>query len=574
MNTEDIYVFNGGLQWLNKWRLTMEIDINSEMTLEEIFELHKENLLRANSEYQRGLTWSPLQQQMFIDSLLRGYKAPAFYFHDRKLKIKYKNQTSVNMDIIDGQQRVNAICKFIDNGFSLLDPKDDKSFRFPNFVRNTPCPWAGKRFEELSTELQTQLLNHKIIAYEIKTENDNEIRDLFIRLQSGVPLTPQDKRDAWPGNFTTFVLTAGGKSQLDKYYGWPLFKNILKGNSEGRRRELAASTYLLFHNIRTNQKFKDINSQNIDQFYHEHVDFDHQSTNAKDFKKICDTIANYFQGKPKLVGHQVFHLVLLVDILMQNYPSGWQVKLPKSLQTFQERCDQASKANSKGEIDHPYIHYFWRYYQWTSRSSGVGSNIQKRHAFFIQEMINLLGITPKDPNRAFSEAERASIFYRDEQKCQHCLMQEEDHPVAWENAQIHHVIPHSEGGKTEIGNGALVHKDCHPRNRETVRVFREWWEKKPSTKTIDAKNTPRRYSSPTLPDGTKIYRNYKGTEFIGIIKDGEVYIENDNGSPYKSLSSAANILTGTSLNAWIWWKIKLPGTEEWITADTWRQNQQ
>ena len=42
-------------------------------------------------------------------------------------------------------------------------------------------------------------------------DHPNEVRNLFIRLQAGTPLTAQEKRDAWPGKFTLFVIRHAGK---------------------------------------------------------------------------------------------------------------------------------------------------------------------------------------------------------------------------------------------------------------------------------------------------------------------------------------------------------------------------
>ena len=58
------------------------------------------------------------------------------------------------------------------------------------------------RFEELPASLQEQMLSVKLASVLIETDVPNEARDLFIRLQAGMPLNSQEKRDAWPGNFT------------------------------------------------------------------------------------------------------------------------------------------------------------------------------------------------------------------------------------------------------------------------------------------------------------------------------------------------------------------------------------
>ena len=51
-----------------------------------------------------------------------------------------------------------------------------------------------------------------IDVYELQdVENSDQIRDLFIRLQSGTALTRQQIRDAWPGNVGPFVEHLAGK---------------------------------------------------------------------------------------------------------------------------------------------------------------------------------------------------------------------------------------------------------------------------------------------------------------------------------------------------------------------------
>ena len=73
----------------------------------------------------------------------------------------------------------------------------------------------------------------------------------------GTPLTPQDKRDSWPGNFTEFVLRVGGKTGVEKWYGFDLFKQNLKVSNESRRRQLVAQIFMLFFSVREETRFCD-----------------------------------------------------------------------------------------------------------------------------------------------------------------------------------------------------------------------------------------------------------------------------------------------------------------------------
>ena len=60
---------------------------------------------------------------------------------------------------------------------------------------------------------------------------------------------------------------------------------------------------------------------------------------------------------------------------------------------------------------------------------------------------------------------------RDAKRCQRCHSE-----VNWSEAEIHHVKEHHKGGLTQLGNGALVHRACHPKTESEVAAFAESWQ--------------------------------------------------------------------------------------------------
>ena len=450
----------------------MEIDTATDWTVRDLIENQREQILRVNHEYQRGLRWNDMQKRMFIDSILRGYSIPAFYFHVKSTSTKHADNKY--FDIVDGQQRVDALHSYYEDAYELLDPANEVGFRFPNFVKGVACPWGGKRFSDLSQELSEKLLSQPVVVFLISSDNENSIRDLFIRLQGGTPLTPQDKRDSWPGNFTEFVLKVGGKSGVDRWYGLPLFKEIAKVTNESRRRQLAAQVFMLYWTTRMESKFCDIRSSNIDDFYHANVDFDESSENARRFRRVCDLLHEALVGKPKIAGHYVIHLFLLCDSLMSEYVRGWENRLANVLFEFEERRRQAA-SDRRNRRESEFEHYYTEYGHLTQTRSDAADSIRQRHAFFVKEMLTLLSPNKLDSVRAFSELERKTVFYRDLETCQWCRKNGDVHRVAWDKCEIHHVIPHADGGRTNLENAALVHKDCHPKRQEDVDEFSKWW---------------------------------------------------------------------------------------------------
>ncbi len=538
----------------------MEVKVNTEQTVGDLIEYRKNNFLQVNHEYQRGLRWTDIQKRLFIDSIFRGYSIPAFYLH--KVENSAGGHTNTYFDIVDGQQRIDAIFSFSEGSFPLLNPSSDKDFRFPNFVKDNACPWGGKRYEELTDELKDSLASHSVVIYEITTDNENEIRDLFIRLQSGTPLTPQDKRDSWPGNFTEFVLKVGGKTAVDKWYGYPLFKEVSKVNNESGRRTLVAQVFMLYSAVRNRKEFCDLKSSRLDQFYHENVSFNDKSKDTLRFEKLCDVLYQAFSGKPKVPGHHLIHLFLLVDALTEEYVDTWRPKLATSLHEFERRCHEASKAANKSAPDNEYERYWEQYARWTRTNSDIARTIQRRHAFFATEMVQLLGpLKQLDSRRSFSEFDRQIIFFRDGEQCQWCRMHSNDHKVKWEDSEVHHIVPHAKGGPTSTGNAALVHRDHHPKTQSDVDTFRTWWEEHPPIKVGASPGLP--------PDGTQARFEYKNKIFSGVIEDGRLVLTDDRGS-FKSFSTASEALTNTSRNGWRDWQLQLPGSKDWTLAEDWR----
>ena len=127
-----------------------------------------------------------------------------------------------------------------------------------------------------------------------------------------------------------------------KYPGLPLFQEIAKGN-ESRRRQLVAQIFMLFWTTKMEMTFCDIKSGNIDVFYHSQVGFDRNSDEARNFEKICKKLYESLKGKPKIPGHYIIHLVLLVDSLLDEYVSGWEPHLAIKLNEFEERRRVALK---------------------------------------------------------------------------------------------------------------------------------------------------------------------------------------------------------------------------------------
>lgn len=416
-----------------------------------------------------------LQKQKLVDSVLREYPIPLIYFHH--VVQTAGGLRSERFEIIDGQQRINALADFHDGAFKLLHPiKDDKKARFPDFIKEQPCPWAGLFFEQLSESLRQQFKDTMLRVVKIETNNADEARDLYIRLQAGMPLNSQEKRDAWPGQFTEFILRLGGKQGVSKYTGHVFFNELMKVRrtlDRGKYRQLAAQVAMLFFTHRTEGSFCDINSEALDDYYYQHLGFDSNSADAQRLSVILDKITMLLQDqkRPKLIGHEAIHLVLLVDSLLDDYTRSWETHFASAFDQFRANLAKAKLTRN----DRAPAEYWLRYGVGTRVNSDRKDVIQRRHEFFAEEMCRALKPHVKDPQRAFGLLERELIYYRDNKKCAECGAD-----VVWTEVEIHHVEQHSQGGRTHLDNGALVHRHCHPKGSTAESAFAEKWRKRMS----------------------------------------------------------------------------------------------
>ena len=435
------------------------------ITIGDLVDLRRQEIAKPNHEYQRGVVWKREQQMKLIDSVLRGYQLPIIYLHYKKRIVA--DMTQESYDIIDGQQRITALHDFVEGAFPLFAVDDEKA-RFPKFLHNEPCPWGEKDFHGLPEHLKERLLNTKLPVAKIETDNDNEVRDLFVRLQSGFPLNDQEKRDSYPGEFTNFILSVGGKPQITRYPGHPFFQRVLRmkpGQDRGRTRRLAAQIAILFLERRNNGSdyFTDINARAIDDYYYANLDFDSGSEDCKRLREILDKL-NHLLGDgrmPRLRAHDAIHLVLFLDSIWDDYTRSWEATLQGAQGSFSESLARAVQSSKQGNPDETWL----KYGIWTRSNSDRGDRIRLRHRYYSQRMVDFLGnLTFKDPQRTFGPLEREIIYWRENGKCQVCSAD-----VLWNEAEIHHVQPHSEGGRTKLNNGALVHKDCHPKGAARTR---------------------------------------------------------------------------------------------------------
>ncbi|MBK4849549.1 DUF262 domain-containing protein [Enterococcus faecium] len=122
-------------------------------------------------EYQRNYIYADGKRDVAcIESILKGYPLGLIYFN----KI-----SDDSFEILDGQQRITSIGRFVTGKFAVLDFNGNRNY-----------------FSGLSIDQQEKILNYELLVYECEG-SESEIKEWFKTINiSGVPLNEQELRNA------------------------------------------------------------------------------------------------------------------------------------------------------------------------------------------------------------------------------------------------------------------------------------------------------------------------------------------------------------------------------------------
>lgn len=161
--------------------------------------------LTIQPEYQRNYIYADgggKKEQAVIYSLLKGYPLGLIYFN------KVRKDT---FEVLDGQQRITSIGRFVTNKFAIMDNGNPKNF------------------DSLPADQQAKILKSKLLIYECEG-TETEIKQWFETINiAGVPLKPQELLNAiYSGPFVTLAKAEFSNSQNANIQKWSAY---IKGSA-------------------------------------------------------------------------------------------------------------------------------------------------------------------------------------------------------------------------------------------------------------------------------------------------------------------------------------------------------
>ena len=383
----------------------------------------------TSPDYQRPTVWTTAQKQLLIDSILRDFDVPKVYLH---------KSADNNYDVIDGQQRIRAIWSFYDDEFALAkDAAPVQGFEI-----------AGLKFSELPDEVTTILDTYTLDLVILDTDSDEEIREMFLRLQNGTTLKAQEKRNAMPGKMRDFVRSLTNHT---------FFTKVHFSNKRYTHDQVAAQMTLLA----LNKGICNIKDRDLNLMYERNKNFNSNSSDAKNVTRILDYLNRMFPSKaPELKRYNAISLFILILDMMPNYDiRDREADIAKWFIDFE--CRRAEDELKDPEEQEPRLVV---YHERLSHSSDSEDSLKYRHDILKTSLLDTVHNLPqKDSKRSFDEAQRQVIYRRGNGICKICGAHCE-----WNHWEADHIVPWSKGGKTEIENGQVLCPTCNSKKSDII----------------------------------------------------------------------------------------------------------
>ncbi|MGR3064681.1 DUF262 domain-containing protein [Vibrio vulnificus] len=145
----------------------------------------KSGVITVDDSYQRKYIWQPKDQIALIETVLLGYPIPEIYLWANDTD----PETGETMySIVDGQQRLKTIQRFLNDEFKLTKLGID----------HLDADYLGKSFSELTPERKREFWRYQFSSRFINESlSREEIAKLFLRLnRTSTTLNPQELRNA------------------------------------------------------------------------------------------------------------------------------------------------------------------------------------------------------------------------------------------------------------------------------------------------------------------------------------------------------------------------------------------
>jgi len=292
------------------------------------------------------------------------------------------------------------------------------------------------------------------VASVIKKGRDEEVRDLFRRLQRGKPLTEGEKLNAMPGNIVRLM------RELTNH---DFFKKSLTSKDKRHKCYHVAALFLYVE-----RGIADTNFKNIEKFFKEREDM---RKDDKIFRKVS--------------GNLNFLSKVYTDNELPSSNLGWltsvylfisDIKTYGLLGTcsYQDIHDYLESFYSIVYCEYERKADYKDFYDMIHASTNKKSHVMDRHLILKKYFLDAFKVHKKSEKRLFSSTQDRKIIYtKANGRCQYSGCDKSTKNIKFKDKfEIHHAKMYASGCRHSHKDAMIVHPECHRAIHRNSRLKR------------------------------------------------------------------------------------------------------
>lgn len=413
----------------------------------------RRNIFKTDPVYQRqGSVWSESKKQLFIDSIVNGYDIPKIYIH--KLGEGDDGYGSRTYAVVDGKQRLEAIWDFFDNKFALADDFEYKGNVLPMDEKEHGVPQAGFSFSDFNEHWKEEFKVESLSFVIIEDADEQDIEDLFSRLNHAEPLNAAEKRNAFGGDMIRII--------RDVAKGHKFFKKKLPFDDKRYiHHDIAARLLLIEKRVvwDGDEPYCDLKKRFLDKLVKEHRSIKEEDKDKlkKAVNDQLNGLVQVFEEEDPLLRKSGYSQLYYLFVKQEEKEYACERKdIRLFLVDFSSEREKslATSPEEKEDSRHIFLDEFERLMQQGNDRYSLRDRVMILIKFLLQANPS---IKAKDKRRIFTPEQRSVIFMKSGRVCAECGKK----LASIEEFDADHIIPWSKGGETSVANGRALCQTCN-----------------------------------------------------------------------------------------------------------------
>jgi len=406
-----------------------------DLPIETLHSRVNRHTINLQPDYQRYFVWNKTKASRLIESLLLDIPIPVIYVAE---------EPDNTFSVVDGQQRLQTICSFIEGKFP-----NGQDFKLSGL--QVMDELNKKSFKDLHIDLQNKIYNYTVRVIVIQKDSDTDVKfEMFERLNLGAEkLNDQELRNCiYRGSYNDLL-----KELCQNKY----MLKVMNSNTFHPRmidRQLILRFFAMWRN--THLKYKGTKKQ----FLNNEMEM-HRNLPNKKIVEMRLVFEKSIEIAYIVFGKHAFRRYNPGG--KNNNPNGnWESKLNVALwDTLLYSFSYYDKPQIIPIIDRireeflDIMTYDSKFIEYVTSTTDKPDAIKYRAEVWLKRLSSLIGINNAEP-RTFSRQIKQELF-KQEPTCKICGQHIND----IDDAEVDHIQHYWRGGKTIPENARLTHRFCN-----------------------------------------------------------------------------------------------------------------